>query len=221
MQTAGSRHVWYAAYGSNLFQRRFDYYREGGNPPGTTRTYPGFRDPARPRASRPLKLPGTIYFAWESPVWTGGIAFYAHNPAGGWPAGAAARGYLLTAEQFNDLLAQEMYRVPGAKPDLDLGEVVRNGAARLGDGRYETLLHVADSDGIPVLTFTSPWDPEVVELNKPTPRYLGMLAAGLRESHGWTSARILSYLSELPGVQGFWDIDQLAEVVNGSSSRGA
>ncbi|GAB2730564.1 histone deacetylase [Nocardia thraciensis] len=219
MQTAGSRHVWYAAYGSNLFERRFDYYREGGNPPGTGRVYPGFRDPTPPRASRPITLPGTIYFSWESPVWTGGIAFYAHNPADGWPVAAAARGYLLTVEQFDDLLAQEMYRVPGATAGLDLGEVVRRGKVGLGDGRYETLLHVADLDGFPVLTFTSPWDPETVELNRPTARYLGMLAAGLRESHGWTSGKILSYLAELPGVQGFWSLGELTEVVG--ASRGA
>ncbi|WP_280382344.1 histone deacetylase [Nocardia wallacei] len=221
MASDGSSQVWYAAYGSNLFERRFDYYRAGGNPPGTSRTYPGFRDSTPPRASRPLTLPGTIYFSWESPVWTGGIAFYAQRPAGGWPAGAAARGYLLTVEQFDDLLAQEMYRVPGATADLELDEVVRNGKVRLGEGRYETLLHVADLDGVPVLTFTSPWEPGTVELNKPTPRYLGMLAAGLRESHGWTSARILSYLAELPGVQGFWSIDKLTDVVSGSASRGA
>ncbi|WP_036567060.1 hypothetical protein [Nocardia sp. BMG51109] len=212
MPTAGRSHVWYAAYGSNLFERRFSYYREGGNPPGTPRTYPGFRDSTPPLATRPLTLPGTVYFAWESPVWTGGIAFYAHRPAAEWPVGAAARGYLLTVQQFDDLLAQEMHRAPGATPDLDLDEVVGKGVVRLGDGRYETLLHVADLGDVPVLTFTSPWDPETVELNEPTPHYLSMLAAGLRESHGWGRAEVASYLSELPGVQGLWqreDLDHL------------
>ncbi|WP_280370552.1 histone deacetylase [Nocardia wallacei] len=212
MGSAG--YVWYAAYGSNLFARRLDYYRRGGNPPGTPRTYPGFRDPTPPRASRPLTLPGTIYFAWESPVWTGGAAFYAARPEAEWPAGAAARGYLLTFQQFEDLLAQEMYRTPGTGPGLDLAELTRDGITRLGDGRYETLLHVTVLDGFPVLTFTSPWQPETVRLNKPSPRYLAMLAAGLRESHGWTSAEILTYLAELPGVQGFWPRDDLYTAIH-------
>ncbi|MBF6172862.1 histone deacetylase [Nocardia blacklockiae] len=205
--------VWYAAYGSNLFARRLDYYRRGGNPPGTPRTYPGFRDPAPPRASRPLRLPGTIYFAWESPVWTGGVAFYAEHPEADWPVGAAARGYLLTFEQFEDLLAQEMYRVPGSGPGLDLAEVTRDGTTRLGAGRYETLLHVMDLDGFPVLTFTSPWQPETVRLNKPSPRYLAMLTAGLRESHGWTTPEILAYLTDLPGIRGRWHPTELRDLV--------
>ncbi len=206
--------MWYAAYGSNLFERRFDYYRKGGNLPGTPRTYPGFRDPTPPRAITPLTLPGTIYFAWESPVWTGGVAFYAHRPIKGWPLGAAARGYLITVEQFGDLMAQEMYRDPGTAAGFDLGDVVGNGMSKLGEGRYETLLHIADLDRYPVLAFTSPWDCAAVELNRPSPRYLAMLAAGLVESHGWTPDDAMDYLTRLPGVEGFWEPDDLRDLID-------
>jgi len=202
--------VWYAAYGSNLHARRFNYYLEGGSPPGTSRTYPGFRDPTPPRASRALTLPGTVYFAWESPVWTGGVAFYAPGRVGD---RAAARGYLLTAGQFDDLLAQEMYRAPGSCGPLDLDAVVREGVVRLGGGRYETVLCVGELDGSPILTFTAPWDPAAVELRRPSSRYLNMLAAGLRESHGWTPGQIYAYLAELSGVQGFWDIGELRALI--------
>ncbi|NKY88354.1 histone deacetylase [Nocardia veterana] len=207
--------VWYAAYGSNLFEKRFRYYRAGGNPPGTPRIYPGFRDPTPPARNRPLMLPGCIYFAWESPVWSGGgVAFYSHRPPPRWPLGAAARGYLLTVEQFSDLMAQEMHRAPGEVPEFDPAEVVRQGMLRLGDGRYETLWHVDDVDGFPVLTFSSPWDPEYTRLNKPSARYLHMLAAGLHESHGWDADTIVGYLAELPGVQGNWLFDDLRILVH-------
>ncbi|MGF6888938.1 hypothetical protein ABIA39_008409 [Nocardia sp. GAS34] len=205
--------VWYVAYGSNLLAGRLNYYVEGGRPAGAARTYPGFRDRTPPRDRRALMLPGTVYFAWESPVWGGAVAFYAERAVDDWPRGAAARGYLLSAGQFEDLLAQEMYRVPGVGTGVDLDRVVREGVVRLGEGRYETLRYVGDVDGFPAVTFTAPWDPATVEIRRPGPRYLGMLAAGLRESHGWSANRIHAYLAGLPGVRGFWGEMELRQLV--------
>jgi hypothetical protein len=158
-------------------------------------------------------LPGTVYFAWESPVWGGAVAFYAERAVGDWPRGAAARGYLLSAGQFEDLLAQEMYREPGGGAGVDIERVVRDGRVRLGEGRYETLLYVGDVDGFPAVTFTASWDPATVEIGRPGPRYLGMLAAGLRESHGWAAERIRDHLAGLPGVQGVWGDMELRQLV--------
>ncbi|OBB51758.1 histone deacetylase [Nocardia sp. 852002-51244_SCH5132740] len=205
-------YIWYAAYGSNLHARRLTYYLEGGTPPGTGHTYPGFRDPTPPLKTQPLTLPGTIYFAWDSPVWTGGVAFYATSPRPEWPNGAAARGYLLTPGQFSDLLTQEMYREPSK--DLDFTEVLETGRSQLGDGRYETLVRATELDGWPVLTFTSPWDPATVELHRPSTRYLQMIASGLSESHEWSAGHIHTYLSKLPGVQGNWDAEELRLLVD-------
>ncbi|ATL68238.1 histone deacetylase [Nocardia terpenica] len=205
--------VWYAAYGSNLHADRFAYYLRGGPLPGTPRTYPGCRDSAPPQDIRPLTLPGCVYFAWESPVWTGGIAFYADRPPTGWPRGTAARGYLLTAQQFSDLRTQEMYRVPGEAPDLDLRDTLRHGRSVLGPGRYDTLIHVGDIDGAPVLTFTSSWDPATVDLRAPSARYLTVLATGLAESHHWTPEQIVDYLGKCPGVHGNWSRVDLRALV--------
>jgi hypothetical protein len=207
--------VWYAAYGSNLSVARLNYYREGGRPPGAARTYPGFRDRAPARAVRGLILPGTVYFAWESPVWTGGVAFYSAGQVEDWPREAASCGYLFTLEQFEDLVAQEMYREPGAGARIELDAVVRDGAVRLGEGRYETVLYLGECDGYPVLTCTAPWDPATVELRPPAPRYLKILAEGLRESHGWPAERIHDYLAGLPGVRGMWDVGELRALVDG------
>lgn len=213
MSTA--QHVWYAAYGSNMHAERFAYYREGGTPPGTDHTYPGFRDPSEPAAVVPLILPGSLYFAWQSPVWTGGVGFYAVRPAAGWPIGAAARGYLLTVGQFGDLLAQEMYRTPSA--DFDPAAVLAAGSARLGPGRYETVVHAGTHEGIPVLTFTSPWDPETVALQRPSARYLTMIGAGLRAAHGWDFDRVVDYLRIRPGVAGHWDEADLRGALRGGT----
>lgn len=211
--------VWYAAYGSNLHADRFRFYRGGGTPPGTTRHYAGFRDPRPPQRTVPLTLSGTVYFAWESTVWGGGIAFYAPTPIPGWPGFTAGRGYLLTTSQFADLVAQEMHRAPGM--DLDLERVLSTGSDQLGPGRYETLVYAGDFEERPVLTFTAPWDPAFVEIRRPVERYVGMLAAGLQESHGWSADRIVGYLSGLPGVRGLWAPAQLEAVVRTAVDDGA
>ena len=120
--------VWYVSYGSNMSLRRFACYIEGGTPPGGTRRNPGARDRRLPERTIPVDLPGTVYFAGESPQWGGGVAFYDHAR----PGFTAARGYLVTAEQFADIAAQEMYRAP--QPDDPLAALV---LAPLRDGRHE------------------------------------------------------------------------------------
>ena len=103
--------LWYAAYGSNLARDRFENYLSGGRPVGATRHYPGARDSSPPIDDRPLLLAGRLFFAWESPTWGGGIAFY--DPDG--EGTVYARAYRITAEQFSDLAAQEMRRDPGCR----------------------------------------------------------------------------------------------------------
>lgn len=63
--------VWYASYGSNMHMDRLATYIAGGTPPGAARTYPGCRDHRAPERSIAVELEGRLYFATESPVWTG------------------------------------------------------------------------------------------------------------------------------------------------------
>jgi hypothetical protein len=181
--------LWYVSYGSNLCAARFACYLAGGRPPGAARCYPGCRDVSPPRDTAALWLPGRIYFAEHSTVWGGGMAFYDPTVAGR----VAARGYLITAEQFADVAAQEMHRAPGR--NLDLSTVVTTGRQRIGPGRYETLLCTGNRDGRPMLTFTAPWNAAGVGHTTPAPEYLDLLATGVAESHGWTPIDIARYLS--------------------------
>jgi len=191
--------VWYVSYGSNMSARRFACYIEGGTPAGGTRHNPGARDRRLPERTMPVDLPGTVYFAGESPQWGGGVAFYDHAT----PGFTAARGYLVTAEQFADIAAQEMYRLPQA--DDQLSELVlaplTNGRHELGPGRYETLVEVGRVEGRPLLTFTSPHGLEHVEHTQPAPAYLSMVADGLRESRGWDEEQVAAYLTSI-AIQG-------------------
>ena len=102
--------LWYVAYGSNLSLDRFRVYLRGGRPVGGAREYPGCRDPLGPDRDVPLMLPGGLRFVGVSSVWGGGMAVYDAGAVGQ----IAARAYLISAEQFLDILAQEMRL--GARP---------------------------------------------------------------------------------------------------------
>ncbi|GAB7034896.1 histone deacetylase [Streptomyces platensis] len=222
----GERHLWYAAYGSNMHLDRLTYYLAGGCPPGGLRGFPGCRDPRPPARTEPVMLPGRMYFATTSRVWTGGRAFYdpdhrgprpPHGNGGG-PPELPARLYLLTAEQFCDIAAQEMYREPGG--ELDLTEVLREGRARIGPGRYETLVCAGRRDGLPVLTFTAPWssDDGTVDLHPPSAAYLRHIAAGIIASHGWSARRAADYLAGCPGAHGHWTATDIAALLTGPAA---
>ncbi|KOU38280.1 hypothetical protein [Streptomyces sp. WM6378] len=199
--------VWYASYGSNMHLDRLAHYVEGGRPPGAARAYPGCRDRRPPAASVPVELRGALYFATRSPVWQGGRAFYDPDADGV----VLARAHLVSAGQFADIVAQEMYREPGA--DLDLGEVLGTGRAVLGDGRYETLVCTGRLDGRPVLTFTAPWRMAEVACTAPSAAYLRHLAMGLLEAGTWDKDVVTAYLADCPGTSGLWTARAVAELL--------
>lgn len=190
--------VWYVSYGSNMSAGRLACYLAGGAPPGARHPHSGCRDRRLPRRAIGCDIAGGVYFATESLIWSGGRAFYDPALAGV----AAARAYLITAEQFADIAAQEMYGIAGA--DIDFGPVLATGRAELGPGRYETLLHLGDLDGHPLLTFTAPWAAGDVPWTAPSAPYLRMLAQGLRQAHGWEVHRVAGYLAHLRGARGHW-----------------
>lgn len=202
------RLVWYVSYGSNMHLARLACYLSGGRPHGGARTHPGSRDPRPPVRSVAVELPGTVYFAHESAVWTGGMAFYDADA----PGHALARAHLVTIAQFSDIAAQEMHRPPGH--DLDLGAVpAAGGRVRLGPGRYETLICPGTLEGVPAFTFTPPWGVGDTAWTKPTGHYLRHIAAGLAEAGAWDRATIAAYLAERPGAAGAWTAAQIEAFV--------
>ncbi|MGH3586524.1 MAG: histone deacetylase, partial [Pseudonocardia sp.] len=144
------------------------------------------------------ELPGRVYFAGTSPTWGGGVAFYDHDTPGPTPA----RAYLVTAEQFADVAAQEMHRLPD--PEDPLEEVVMGGLEvgrhEAGPGHYETLIQVGAHEGAPMLTFTAPHGSSHVPHTEPSEPYLKMLSQGLREAHGWSDERIADYFGDVISV---------------------
>jgi hypothetical protein len=149
-----------------------------------------------------------MYFATESPVWGGGRAFYDPHASGR----VLARAHLVTAQQFADIAAQEMYREPGT--DLDLVDALTLGRAVLGEGRYETLVCAGQVDGMPVLTFTAPWDMGAVQWVPPSPAYVRFLASGLLSAGAWDREAVASYVAACPGAAGHWSAQGIADLLS-------
>jgi hypothetical protein len=201
--------VWYVAYGSNLLADRFACYLVGGHPPGARRTYDGCRDRTPFRRSVALRLTGRLRFGAESGVWGGAMAFLDHRvdeAARDEPGDqVAARAYLVTFGQFSDIVAQEARRPLGEDLALD------------GTGRrwptpsrvYDSVVHVDDLDGAPMLSLTSlrPRPPAA-----PNPAYLRAILAGLGETFGWTPSRRADYLLAAPGVAPTWTRERLVRL---------
>jgi hypothetical protein len=184
--------MWYVAYGSNLSRERFCHYLRGGRPDGVERDYPGCRDTSDELDSFGLLITGVVYFAGRSSGWRGGMAFYDPEARGE----VAARAYLITAEQFVDVLAQETLRSPGMA--LDLTPAFRGDRYSNGVGGYPILVRVGCHRGVPLVTFTRDRR-SASTLVAPTVLYLAAMATGLREAHGWSLTQIDRYLSALPG----------------------
>ena len=184
--------IWYVAYGSNLSRERFRTYLQGGQPDGSGRSYPGCRDTSDELDSFGLLMTGGVYFAGRSSGWGAGMAFY--DPEA--PGEVAARAYLITTEQFVDVLAQETLRSPGMA--LDLTPAFRGDRYSNGVGGYPILVRVGCRRGVPLVTFTRHRS-SASTLVAPTVRYLVAMATGLREAHGWSLRQINRYLSALPG----------------------
>lgn len=184
--------VWYVAYGSNMTWSRFRYYLEGGVLPETGRLHDGARDPSPPAADMPIWLPGRAYFATETQFWGGGRILYDPDA----PGVTAGRAWLITAQQFCDIMAQEMKQAPDWDLDLPVGE---GESLAVGPGHYETVTCTGTMGGHPVLTFRAPWSAGDAEPLPPSPAYRAMIETGLRETFGWTRQKAADYLESVIG----------------------
>ena len=204
--------VWYASYGSNLSEHRFRYYLHGGSPAGSARVYEVCPDPTPPRLDLPLTIPHPLYFAGESGVWTGGVAFLDPDADGV----TQARAYLITLEQFHHVVRQE--NALEHLPPLPLKAALKAGRALISAPaeRYDQLLYLGHRGPIPVLTSTTS---RPLPLNAPAPAYLRQITAGLREL-GHSPNDSIRYLKSLPGISGHYSPGRLRELLYTSSILG-
>lgn len=191
--------VWYVAYGSNLLLDRLACYLVGGKPPGAGRRMSGARDAAPPLAEAAQFVPHRLYFARESLVWQrGGVAFVDPDPEP--EVRTLGRRYLITRDQFEDILRQEN-RDPGLElPAILTGEV----RERVSDGWYGLVLGLGEMEGVPLVTCTNPEGVGESPIAPPSKAYLQCVIAGLREAFALNKQGVRRYLEDLPGIAGHY-----------------
>lgn len=203
--------VWYASYGSNCSRARFLTYLRGGRPDGSDREQTGARDANDPLDDRPVEFASGIYFSGHSRRWGGAPAFLEHRPADG--RGALGRRYLITREQFADVMAQESGREFDSVVLPDLAGLTAGSLVAVGDGFYDALVGLGMFGGVPCVSFTSPEAPESRQAAPPSAAYLGTIVRGLAESHDLEHHEIATRLVAAPGVAPEWDVESVTALI--------
>lgn len=191
--------LWYASYGSNLMENRFLCYIRGGKPPGALRTYAGCTDTTPPRRNESLMINAGLYFARQSKTWSaGGVGFI--KPNADPQEKTFARSYLISAEQFTELVKQEIRWKGDFK--INMEALVENGSIILNERSwYNKILFLGFLEGAPIVTFTNQHYLSR-ELNTPDEKYLLMIINGLRETWNLSNTDIEYYLKNKPGIKG-------------------
>ncbi len=170
--------TWYVAYGSNLSSERFGRYLAG------------CRDTTPPWRWAAVEVPHRLLFARESRTWGGGgVAFLDPVPVPG--VRTLGRAWLLTWEQFADVLAQEC-GLPVGSVEVPVLEAV---CVVLHPGQWYGCIVPLDShEGWRMVTFTDEAAADL-EVAGPGPSYRAVLAEGLAEAHGLAPADADAYIA--------------------------
>ena len=206
-------YMWYASYASNLSRKRFLCYIRGGVPEKSRSWQPGCKDKTVPRLTKKISIPHQLYFAKSSSGWdNGGVGFIGLSRTE--EDGALGRMYLITREQFIDVVSQENDNIPIA---LDFGTVVDKGSAFLCESWYGNIIFLGENEGFPIYTFTALRDIGFEPFTAPSEGYLQTIALGLREAYGLGSDEICEYLMKKAGVKGNYEKETLAGIVKAVS----
>lgn len=199
------QYVWYASYGSNINKDRFLCYIKGGRPKGSNETEVGCKDPSSPIDEGIFTIPHALYFAKEAGRWDSkGVAFI--NGTKNDATVTYSKKYLITSEQFLDVLKQEN---SGIQFNIDLEKVKESGSMVFRKRAwYGRILYLGDDGGYPIYTFTAPWEMADITYNKPSDEYLETIITGLKEYY--SKDEILRYLKHKPGICGNYTTDELA-----------
>jgi hypothetical protein len=190
--------VWYVSYGSNLKEERFMCYIKGGKPEGAKQRNPGSNDKSPPSYSEGMLIKAKLYFAEKSESWgNSGVAFIDPESKDGETLGKA---YLITFEQFRDVVQQENGAKPGTAGFPTLLELTQDHHTDycVGYRRYTRLLYLGDKRGYPAFTFTGPREhSSLAARTAPSEEYVRAMAEGMMETFpNLTAEEISDYFAE-------------------------
>ncbi len=148
--------MWYASYGSNLQRERFLCYIRGGKPKGRIDVYEGCRNKTLPEEDEEFYICSRLYFARESNGWNkGGVGFISNSFDKS--NQSLARIYLITKEQFVDVVKQETKY--SGELNIDFEQCIKKGSLVFKDPSwYGNLIYLGEQNQYPIFTFTSKQD---------------------------------------------------------------
>ncbi|XP_052179798.1 histone deacetylase 5 isoform X2 [Diospyros lotus] len=202
-------YVWYATYGSNMWESRFLCYIEGGQVEGMRRPCTGSLDKSVPKEILWKVVPHRLFFGRDqTKTWgPGGAAFL--SPESNCQHKAYMCLYRITLEQFNDVLLQE--NVSGcdmSSPVFDLTDLEfikeKNCISLeiLKNGWYHNVVYMGNENGIPILTMTCTLsDVENFKSGKfpvcaPAKEYANALVRGLVGGKQLSEEAAMAYIQE-------------------------
>ena len=200
-------YVWYASYGSNINVDRFLCYVQGGQPFGSLEIEVGCRDDSLPIDESTFIINHQLYFAKKAARWdSGGVAFIGQQKS---KDITLSKKYLITAEQFFDVVKQEN---SGIEFEINLNDIKEKGSQILrSNSWYGNILYLGESKGYPIFTFTAPWDMNEVELSKPSHAYLATIITGLKKDY--SNEEIYDYFNTKSGIKGNYSPEELAHLI--------
>jgi len=208
--------VWYGCYGSNLNRKRFFCYIKGGKPEFADKIFPGCADDSAPKGDRIIDIPYRLYFSKEVESWSGGaVAFIESKKT---DVRTFGRAYLITCEQFIDVVRQENGYEPGdANFTVDIKSAYANEQSFLNPDDptkpvnpddpkwYGRIINLGELEGIPILTFTAEWPDDDIVPNSPARSYLKTIADGIRDTYQLSHYQIIDYFISKKGIEGVLD----------------
>ena len=204
-------YFWYLSYGSNLCKNRFYCYLLGGQPKGSMEWEKGCTDPTLPIKVKGKTIPHEMVFAGTSTRWNNkGVA--AIDPRKDVGVLTYARMYLITKEQFFDLVKQENYIPLEEKWKWDLPKK-GEGKVIFPDNWYGRLLHLGEEEGYPIYSFTINQEFEELLINPPDPSYIKIIQKGLEETHRFSLWEVEKYLIQLRGIKGHYSRKELQNIL--------
>lgn len=201
--------IWYTCYGSNLELKRFLYYIKGGKLTENNREYDGCKNKDFTGVHKKMIINYTLYFSKKSGSWRGGVAFIDTIPT---KIKTFARMYLVTDEQFIDILKQENSKPLSTKVSFDINKakskVVYNPPGL--SGWYDKVIYLGENEGHSIFTFTTG---NKTDYMAPSEDYLKVIARGLRDTHNLTLQEIVNYLIDKPGISGNYNKQELIDIL--------
>lgn len=209
-----TNYVWYASYGSNISNERFLCYIHGGQAKGAKTCEEGSRDKTLPIKYENIEIHKKQYFAKSAYRWQDqGVAFVDSKTSDEITCG---RMYLITEEQFADVVKQENKMLVDDELVLNLEEARHNEhVVVIEDSWYGRILFLGENDGYPIYTFTNLLDIEEETLTHPSREYIQMIGSGLYENYRFTQNELAMYFMHKGGIKEFYTLADINEIISG------